>query len=76
MLKINLLSIALKSLIIILPLVSSLIFFLILLNVSIWIYDETKTAQSLKKSKKVLLIGLYLCVSISVIFFISQLFIA
>lgn len=69
MLKINLLSNALKSLIIILPLVSSLIMYLLLLNISIWIYDETKITQSVKKSKKVLVFGLLLCLTIAVLFF-------
>ena len=72
MLKINLLSNALKSLIIILPLVSSLIMYLLLLNISIWIYDETKITQSVKKSKKVLVFGLLLCLTIAVLFFFGQ----
>jgi hypothetical protein len=31
--------------------------FLTLLNISIWIFDETKVKASIKKSKKVLLIS-------------------
>lgn len=72
MLKINLLNNAFKSLIIILPLLSSLICYLVVLNLSIWIYDEGKAKQSIKKSKKVFIYGLVGCIVVSILFFISQ----
>lgn len=72
MLNINSLNLALKSLIIILPLLSAIIIFLGLLNLSIWIFDETRVIQSINKSKKVLLVGLFLCLISGLIIFISQ----
>lgn len=72
MLNINNLNLALKSLIIILPLLSSIIIFLFLLNVSIWIYDDTKVKQSIRKSKIVLFYGLAFLLFLAIIVFIVQ----
>ncbi len=72
MLNINNLNLALKSLIIILPLLSSIIIFLFLLNVSIWIYDDTKVKQSIRKSKIVLFYGLAFLLFLVIIVFIVQ----
>lgn len=68
----NTLNFATKSFIIILPLISSLIMFLVLLNVSIWIYDDTKINQSIRKSKIVLFYGLAFLLFIALIVFIVQ----
>lgn len=72
MLNINNLNLALKSLIIILPLLSSIIIFLFLLNVSIWIYGDTKIKQSIRKSKIVLFYGLAFLLFLAIIVFIVQ----
>lgn len=72
MLNINNLNLALKSLVIILPFLSSIIIFLFLLNVSIWIYDDTKINQSIRKSKIVLFYGLAFLLFIALIVFIVQ----
>ena len=46
-----------KTILLTLPFIGSVLIFLTLLNVSIWIFDETKVKASIKKSKKVLLIS-------------------
>lgn len=63
---------AIKSLIIILPFIISLVMFLVLLNISIWIYDDTKIKQSIRKSKIVLFYGLAFLLFIAIIVFIVQ----
>lgn len=68
----NTLNFATKSLIIILPFIISLIMFLVLLNVSIWIYDDSKIKQSIKKSKIVLLYGLAFLLFIAIIVLVVQ----
>lgn len=68
----NTLNFATKSLIIILPFFISLLMFLVLLNVSIWIYDDSKIKQSIRKSKIVLLYGLAFLLFIAIIVFVVQ----
>jgi len=46
-----------KAILLALPFIGSVLIFLTLLNISIWIFDETKVKASIKKSKKVLLIS-------------------
>ncbi len=61
-----------KSIIIVLPFISSLVMFLVLLNISIWIYDESRIRQAIKKSKKVLYAGLIFFTFIALLVFIFQ----
>ena len=53
----NFLHLVYKTILLALPFIGSVLIFLTLLNVSIWIFDETKVKASIKKSKKVLLIS-------------------
>lgn len=53
----NFLPLVYKTILLALPFIGSVLIFLTLLNVSIWIFDETKVKASIKKSKKVLLIS-------------------
>ena len=61
-----------KSIIMVLPFISSLVIFLVFLNISIWIYDESRIRQSIKKSKKVLYAGLIFFTFIALLIFIFQ----
>jgi hypothetical protein len=61
-----------KAFIVMLPLISSLIIFLTLLNLSIWIFDENRVKQSIKKSKKVLFIGLLFFSLVALVIFLVQ----
>lgn len=53
----NFLPLVYKTILLALPFIGYVLIFLTLLNVSIWIFDETKVKASIKKSKKVLLIS-------------------
>jgi len=53
----NFLPLVYKTILLALPFIGSVLIFLTLLNISIWIFDETKVKASIKKSKKVLLIS-------------------
>lgn len=70
---VNLFNIAFKSLMLIAPLIGSLFLYLITLNLSIWIYDDSKIKQALQKSKKVALYGFVLCLIVSLVVFLFQL---
>lgn len=58
---------------IILPFLFSLVSFLLLLNIAIWIFDETKSKESIRKSFTVLKFGSLGLLVIAIIVFIIQL---
>lgn len=70
----NFLPLVYKTILLALPFIGSVLIFLTLLNVSIWIFDETKVKASIKKSKKVLLISVIALLCLTSIISIYMLF--
>jgi hypothetical protein len=70
----NIFQLAYKTILIALPFIGSVLIFLTLLNISIWIYDDTKVKASIKKSKKVLLISVIIFLCLTLIISIYMLF--
>ena len=62
-----------KTILLALPFIGSVLISLMLLNISIWIYDGTKVKASINKSKKVLLISviIILCISSIITLFVT-----
>lgn len=70
----NFLPLVYKTILLALPFIGYVLIFLTLLNVSIWIFDETKVKASIKKSKKVLLISVIALLCLTSIISIYMLF--
>jgi len=73
MMSINIISILYKILLVTIPFIISVITFLLLLNVSIWIFDDSKVKGAIEKSKKVFKISLIILLSVSLIILIFEL---
>ncbi len=73
MMSINIISILYKILLVTIPFIISVITFLLLLNVSIWIFDDSKVKGAIEKSKKVFKISFIILLSVSLVILIFEL---